>query len=55
MLQYRDAAALTKRRGQMTDADIQSVRKAGYTGGQIVAIVAATVFTNLVNRTATRA
>ena len=46
------ASAMTKNRGQITEAEIQSVRAAGYTDGQlveIVAIVAENVFTNFLN------
>ncbi|WP_419758278.1 carboxymuconolactone decarboxylase family protein [Acidisoma sp.] len=46
------AATITRNRGQVTEADIQSVRAAGYTDGQlveIVAIVAENVFTNFLN------
>jgi uncharacterized peroxidase-related enzyme len=46
------AATITKTRGQVTDAEFQSVRAAGYTDGQIVeivAVVAENVFTNLLN------
>ena len=46
------AATITKTRGQVTEADIQSVRAAGYSDGQIidiVAVVAENVFTNFLN------
>ena len=46
------AATVTKNRGQVTEAEMQSVRAAGYTDGQIVeivAIVAENVFTNFLN------
>ncbi len=46
------AAAVTRNRGRVTDAEILSVRAAGFTDGQIVdivAIVAENVFTNFLN------
>jgi uncharacterized peroxidase-related enzyme len=46
------AASITKTRGQITDAELQSVRAAGYTDGQIVEIVgvvAENMFTNFLN------
>jgi uncharacterized peroxidase-related enzyme len=46
------AATITKTRGQVSESDIQSVRAAGYTDGQIVeivAVVAENVFTNFLN------
>ncbi len=49
------AAAVTARRGRVDDADIAAVRRAGYTDAQIVeivALVAANVFTNFVNNVA---
>ena len=46
------AAKVTQNRGQVTDADVQAVRDAGYTDAQIVeivAVIAENVFTNLLN------
>ncbi len=46
------AASLARNRGQVTDAEIESVRDAGYSDGQIVeivAVVAENVFTNFLN------
>ena len=46
------AATVTQQRGQVSADDIQSVRAAGYTDGQIVeivAVVAENVFTNFLN------
>jgi uncharacterized peroxidase-related enzyme len=49
------AAAVTERRGRVSDADIEAIRLAGYDEGQIVeivALVAASVFTNYLNEVA---
>jgi len=46
------AARVVRERGHVTDADINAVRDAGYSDGQIVEILAVTaenVFTNLLN------
>jgi uncharacterized peroxidase-related enzyme len=48
----RFAAKVVRERGHVTDADIRSVREAGFSDGQIVEIVAVAaenVFTNLLN------
>lgn len=49
------AAAVTRSRGQVSDADLAAVRAAGYTDAQIVEIVgvvAENIFTNFVNNVA---
>ncbi|ALL13146.1 carboxymuconolactone decarboxylase family protein [Caulobacter henricii] len=49
------AAAVTRSRGQVSDADLVSVRAAGLTDAQIVeivAVVAENVFTNFINNVA---
>lgn len=49
------AAKIVRERGHVADADIQAVRDAGYSDGQIVEIVAVAaenVFTNLLNSVA---
>ena len=46
------ATKITRARGNVTDADLQAVKAAGYTDAQIVeivAVVAENVFTNLLN------
>jgi uncharacterized peroxidase-related enzyme len=46
------AAKVTQARGKISDADLQAVREAGFTDGQvveIVALVAENVFTNFLN------
>ena len=46
------AAKVTQTRGKVSDADLQTVKVAGYTDAQvveIVALVAENVFTNFVN------
>ena len=51
----RFAAQVVNARGHVSDADVQAVRDAGYTDGQIVeivAVVAENVFTNLLNTVA---
>ncbi|WP_297734842.1 carboxymuconolactone decarboxylase family protein [uncultured Maricaulis sp.] len=49
------AAKVVRERGQVADADIKTLREAGYSDGQIVeivAIAAENVFTNLLNNVA---
>ncbi len=46
------AAKVVRERGHVDAADIQAVREAGYTDGQIVEILAVTaenIFTNILN------
>ena len=48
----RFAAKLARERGHVSDADIKTVRDAGFSNGQIVEIIAVTaenIFTNLLN------
>ena len=48
----RFAAKVVRERGHVSDADLKAVRDAGFSGGQIVEIIAVTaenVFTNLLN------
>lgn len=48
----RFATSVARDRGQVADADIDAVRKAGFSDGQIVeiiAVVAENIFTNLLN------
>ena len=48
----RFAASIARERGRVADADIEAVRKAGFSDGQIVEIIAVAaenVFTNLLN------
>lgn len=48
----RFAASVARDRGRVDDTDIEAVRKAGYSDGQIVeiiAVVAENIFTNLLN------
>jgi len=48
----RFAASVARERGRVADTDIEAVRKAGFSDGQIVEIIAVTaenIFTNLLN------
>jgi len=48
----RFAAKIVRERGRVTDADVEAVREAGFSDGQIVeivALVAENIFTNLLN------